>query len=743
MSKFKEDFIKLQNRLSRLSLRTPRIPWAMQGAIVSCDTQEEVYQAGIFCVCMGVPARLSDDYITQSLLEGKQYVGVIKGNFGIYNSNEVISAEKGYSLYSLKDMDYRETIRNYSSPSNAIVCETPESAIYLSILADDAGYRWSSGTRYVETDMYYENDDVSISYNLHEGVHGEGERKWLSNYRLQYLLFNINKSMVLLPEGLDFNSLRTNSINVVLREMPNSYASQLHRIVFKKVDNDINGSLIYMDGEGFIREIGNLLGATGLVILEATDEEKRKWGVAYREYKIKRAEERAYARGLRMKERESRLTRARERQLQQMYPMTEDQLFSYRMHQFLFKVCQTNKIAKTLLKLNNLGYTKGSLRNITISKSTQEMTYTLPNKDTVMTANNRWEKKGRQSGKYGKILRKVLVEQVPKFKINDSELEQLVNHLKACADNGEFQIVSGEDIQYWYDGDRYADDEDTGTLGSSCMRHNPSYVELYARNPDVCQMVVLVKDEHLYGRALLWEGKWMDRIYGSDSTVTAFKAHAKNKGFHSKSAQNSNNCDRWINPETGEEYHQTITISLDTDCEYYPYADTFFFLDREGGMISNSEIGDGTQLRSTDGDLYDDDRVYDEYDDRYIHADDAVYMDYIGYSTHVDNTRYCEITCEYYLEEDMITLSNGDMAYKKAPDVVYCEEDYVYAHIDDTFTCEHDEITYCSESNTSEYIDELGITVHECNVEDAYIDAGYVYNDETMEWEELKTKQEA
>ena len=371
------------------------------------------------------------------------------------------------------------------------------------------------------------------------------------------------------------------------------------------------------------------------------------------------------------------------------------------------------------------------------------MTYTLPNKDTVMTENDRWEKKGRQSGKYGKILRKVLVEQVPRFKINDSELEQLVNHLKACADNGEFQIVSGEDIQYWYDGDRYAEYEDTGTLGQSCMRHDISYMELYAKNPDVCEMVILVKDEQLYGRALLWEGKWMDRIYGSDSTITAFKAYAKRKGFHAKSAQNSDNYDRWINPETGEEYCQNITINLDTDCDYYPYADTFFFIDIEGGMISNSEIGDGSQLRSTDGDLQYENRIYDEIDDRYIHSEDAVYMDYTGYYTHVRNTGYCEITCEYYLEDDMIILSNGDAVYEEAPDIVHCEIDDVYAHIGDTFTCEHDENIYCSESNTSEYIDELGITVHELNVEDAYLDAGYVYNDETMEWEKSKTKQEA
>lgn len=742
MSEFKADFIKLHNRLSWAN-RTPRLPLAIQASIVHCSTHEEVYRAGIFYLCMGVPVNLYDDYITNSFQTDRRYVGVVRGNFGIYNGAEVTYSHSDCNLFILPEINYRERIKSYASQTDAIICETPESAIYLGMLADDAGFLWSSGCRYTDTNMFYSTNDNSRCYNLGQGLHCEKGENWGSKHRLQKILFGTDESMALASDGLDFNTLRVNSINVIYRQMPNSYSSALHRIVFKKVSNDINDSFLYLNDEGSISRRGRLLTADKAVILEATDEEKRYWGIAYRKYKAQLAEEIENTRRLIMEQRERRIREDRRQKLKHIYHLTENQLFSHRMHRFLYKVWETNKIAKTLLKLNNLGYTKGSLRNITISKSTQEMTYTLPNKDTVMTENDRWEKKGRQSGKYGKILRKVLVEQVPKFKINDSELEQLVNHLKACADNGEFQIVSGEDIQYWYDGQRYAGEEDTGTLGSSCMRHNPCYMELYAKNPDVCQMVILVKDDVLYGRALLWEDKWMDRIYGSDSTITAFKAYAKKKGFHSKSAQNSDNYDRWVNPETGEEYYKTMTINLDTDCEYYPYADTFFFIDLDGGMISNSEIGNGAQLRSTDGDIYDDDRIYDNYDDRYINQDDAVYMDYLGYSTHVDNTRYCEITCEYYLEEDMVRLSNGDLVWVDAPDIVYCAQDSVYAHITDTFTCEHEDKVYCSRSNTSEYIDELGITVHQLNVEDAYLDAGYVYNDETMEWEESKTKQEA
>ena len=91
----------------------------------------------------------------------------------------------------------------------------------------------------------------------------------------------------------------------------------------------------------------------------------------------------------------------------------------------------------------------------------------------------------------------------------------------------------------------------------------------------------------------------------------------------------------------------------------------------------------------------------------------------------------------------MVELSNGDMAYQDCDDVVYCDEDDVYALLDDTFTCEHSDIIYCSINNTSEHIEELEMTVHELNVEEAYTENGYEYNDETMEWEKIISKQEA
>ena len=742
------NFNRLTEAIESSSLRTSAIHHSLNGIIIKCDSIEEAYNASTMFACLGVDVNhfvnFTDTYIQSSLSNNNVYCGIIRERFGMWRASTVSNAG-GYRLHNINTQPHEGLIKNALLDHQAIICETPESAMYLGILLDNIDQKWSSGDRYTNTDMYFDRRHIGVGkgYDIANGVHGSISE--FSNRRtLQELLFSHDRSLLLEPDAISFQDTRMNSIYVVHRAYPSSYAGERKRVVFKKTTRDLGGVFHYMESDGSIRQRRDLLGDSLPSIFMATDEEKRAFKANYVEFYKQLVANKAYERRLMLNSRDNRIKNAEKVRLREYYQYTEFQLLSTSLHGFLYKVWEENDIARKLLKLNNLGYPKGSLRNITISKSTQEMSYTLGNKDTVMTDRGRWEKKGRQQGKYGKILRKVLVEQIPNYKINDSELEKLVNHLKACADNGDFSVVDGDNILDWYDGDVYASDEDTGTLGSSCMRHNTYYMELYAKNPDVCKMVILQKDGVLYGRALLWNNKFMDRIYGSDSTITAFKAYAKRNGYHSKSAQNSDNIDRWINPESGEEYYHTFTINLDTNCEYYPYADTFYFVNTEDGTISNSDCGShNAQLRSTDGDLYEDSRVYDEYDECYICEDDAVYLEGRGYYTHVNNASYCELSCESYLLEDMVELSNGDMAYQEREDVVYCDEDDVYAHIDDTFICEHADIIYCSINNNSEHIEELDMTVHELNVEEAYTENGYEYNDETMEWEKITSKQEA
>lgn len=732
-----------------LDVHTASMPPQVDGMIISVSRDaEDIYRAITFFSIMGVDVNTIDcslDNLRGLMQNGTQYVGVIAGEFGLFDGRQVSDGTNGgYRMMHMPDSS-RDGIAPLKQLGwTSIICETPEASAFLGFLLDRNGQTWYSGTPYPQSDMFFGRDALDrgkvydIVDNLHctigdspaygHGVEGTG--------MLQSLIFDTDV-MILPPlNTLRIEDLMLGGIYVYNAPYIGTYSESSRRVIFKLMDRNINGRQLMISGNG--RCVWNNSMFTEYPrypILSATLEEKSEFRRLYREYQLRQAEDRAYRYQALLSEREYNKKNHLANTLNNYNSDVPTQLFSVSMHKYLYKVWSTSRIARTLLKLNDLGHLKGVTRNITISRSTQEMTYTLPNKETVMTENFKWEKKSRQSGKYGKIIRKVLTEQVPRFKFTDQELETLVNHLKACAENGEFQIVSGDDIMYWYDGNRYADDEDTGTLGCSCMRHNPSYMELYAKNPDVCQMVILVKGGCLYGRALLWNNKYMDRIYGSDSTIVAFKSYAKKKGYHCKSYQNSDCTDSWIDPENGEHYNETMTISLDTNCEYYPYADTFYYIDVEEGYISNSDdCGNGAQLRSTDGDIYDDERVYDEIDDRYIYEGDAVYLNSRGIYTHVDNARYCDIEQEYYLEEDMVELDNGQYVSLDAYGVVYVDEDDVYTLSDLTFTCDHDNTLYAESCHDAVYIDELNITVMEDNVPFAYEEAGYIFVDELNKW---------
>ena len=74
-------------------------------------------------------------------------------------------------------------------------------------------------------------------------------------------------------------------------------------------------------------------------------------------------------------------------------------------------------------------------------------------------------------GKIGKVLKKIF----PKITI--CELEEITH--KFATNKIDFELVGGDDIQYYYHEDQYANE--CGTLGDSCMRHDScqSYFGVY------------------------------------------------------------------------------------------------------------------------------------------------------------------------------------------------------------------------------------------------------------------------
>lgn len=101
----------------------------------------------------------------------------------------------------------------------------------------------------------------------------------------------------------------------------------------------------------------------------------------------------------------------------------------------------------------------------------------------------------------GRIIRKILKDNGKEY--TDVQISNFVDKFKASYQKNKskkekrdpIRLVSGEEIKFWYLVDNYCDKTNRGhgTLGKSCMRytHCQSYLDIYVKNPDVCQLLIL------------------------------------------------------------------------------------------------------------------------------------------------------------------------------------------------------------------------------------------------------------
>ncbi len=225
----------------------------------------------------------------------------------------------------------------------------------------------------------------------------------------------------------------------------------------------------------------------------------------------------------------------------------------------------------------------------------------------------------------GRLVRAVLG--AAKITFTDKEIEDFTNQYKATYDFAkdilkQFDIVTDDDIAYWYDSNRYI--SGGGTLNNSCMAEvDRGYFDIYVRNSNV-SLVILYSDDgkiegdkyisnKIKGRAILWDaiidgtpGKFMDRIYTMhDSDVELFKQFAEKQGFWYKRNQNMNQDESITNGSTTKQSRIKVVLE-DGDFREYPYLDTMSYLNDEDGCLYNYPKGEGKELRDTGG-------GYDEY----------------------------------------------------------------------------------------------------------------------------------
>lgn len=216
-----------------------------------------------------------------------------------------------------------------------------------------------------------------------------------------------------------------------------------------------------------------------------------------------------------------------------------------------------------------------------------------------------------QQQKIGKGVRYVL--DCLGYQYTDQQIEKAVNIIKAQNSPLEIKLAkeTGYSISELYD--THAADH-SGTLLDSCMRgHGDFYFDLdQCDNADLAYC--LNHDGELVGRALVWTDldgrRFMDRIYGQDKTVQAFKNYARENGMYHKQYQTYDSRRDWVTPE-GNDMTANVTISINMldsiDNEQAPYMDTFSFYEPDNGILTNSSAeanswgDDGYELRNTDG----------------------------------------------------------------------------------------------------------------------------------------------
>jgi hypothetical protein len=207
--------------------------------------------------------------------------------------------------------------------------------------------------------------------------------------------------------------------------------------------------------------------------------------------------------------------------------------------------------------------------------------------------------KNRNQIKLGKLIKKLF-----NNKYTDIQIEEFVNIFKAEINKIEsIQVWEGQKVAKAYDSSEYK--FRVGSLGNSCMNDKFDYLELYYINPEVCKVVVVLENDKIVARALLWkissnsskdlsdnkvkiEIPWfLDRVYSTeDYLVNKLTNWAKEKGYAHKKFNNSSEREEII--FNGQRVWSKLQVKvIPPKNETFPYMDTFSRLDIQNKIIHN------------------------------------------------------------------------------------------------------------------------------------------------------------
>ena len=311
---------------------------------------------------------------------------------------------------------------------------------------------------------------------------------------------------------------------------------------------------------------------------------------------------------------------------------------------------------------------------------------------STMLKNNEPEfwTQSRNPIKIGRFIRQVFP-----GKYSDVDIEKFVNAFKGLEDkiNEKFILADGKDIKKYYWWENYK--EMAGDLGKSCMARKKKYFKIYTKNPEVCRLLVLLEDDKVIGRALIWKldrndgpneiEYFMDRQYTIlQSDVLKFTNYAKENGWAYKTYNNHHSYSNIT--FNGEEKNCDIVVKVKVeDYDQYPYMDTLKRFNPKTGELFNDTEKDGNKgqylLEDTDGDYTEiKSGKWSEYYDIEIDEDEAVWSEAYGdwlpenRAVHIETGRGRSNTGWFPEDDDNIYYSEWEDEYLHIDDCRYSED---------------------------------------------------------------------
>lgn len=277
------------------------------------------------------------------------------------------------------------------------------------------------------------------------------------------------------------------------------------------------------------------------------------------------------------------------------------------------------------------------------------ISYCPAGREQGINLNGDWVRKGRESIRPGKLLKKLFPEKRFQAIITDPEIETFVNRFKAFEERDKihFSVVcTAEDITQAYE-------EGSREELNSCMK-NACVGDFYAAMG--ARLVKAVQNNVLIGRAILWnciagdtEITLMDRIYAKDSVIKVFQNYAATQGWWCKVNQNYRDKEFVRRPDgTVGHYNMHIEAPI-PEVGFYPYLDTFTY--HNGLSFTTVERHHEHRFDRTEGNYF---SVYvTTVSGRRIRGEDAIMLD-DGSIYHPDEVVTCSIQRRYIPREEAL-----------------------------------------------------------------------------------------